>query len=136
MIDMKRQPDSAVPLLPTPGAGRVLMFVDKNGALACKDETGKVSSVGTPGYVVLFVDVAVTKAGTTSRLHGIENGVNIIEWVATLVNSSGQIIRPGDGLEAQKFTVIVTTETIEVTCIAKATQVIGKTVRVALWIKG
>lgn len=136
MIDMKRQPDSAVPLLPTPGAGRVLVFVDKNGALACKDETGKVSSVSKPGYVLAFVDVAITKAGTTSLLHGILNGANIIEWVATLVNSSGQIIRPGDGLAAQKFTVIVTTETIEVTCLATATQVIGKTVRVALWVRG
>lgn len=136
MIDMKKQPDSAIPLLPVPGPGRVLVFVDKNGALACKDETGKVSRVSTPGYVVLFVDVAVTKAGTTSLLHGILNGERIIEWVATLVNSSGQIIRPGDGLAAQKFTVIVTTETIEVTCLATATQVIGKTVRVALWIKG
>ena len=135
MFDLRLIPAAQVPALPVPGAGRVLLFVDEQRRLAFKTETGAPAAAA--GVRPVFVDVAIAAKGNTSAAHGVDTAASVVaDWGASCQLSSGAIVRMGDATAAQQFTVTVNATQVTVTAAATATAIIGRTVRVVLWVKG
>lgn len=87
MLDMRQIPGAAVGAVPTPEAGRAVLFIDENNTLRAKLPDGTV--VGVKADELLKKTVTVTgpaSGGTASAPHGLQPG-KIVGMTATLIGA-------------------------------------------------